>query len=1152
MTHATRSRFFTPTLVLAIALAACSDSQELNTPPDPDPGPSDFLTYEGSETCRTCHQAIYASWDKTRHNKIVVAASLANVVNDVDGNGVNDFVQGGAAITFDVGTSAPAGRSEFQDFALGTGVEYPKLGYDGANLLVRIGANTYTVSFVIDGQTGRGNQRYLVTIDNQEYLTPIQYNPVERSYATLDLENWYKQNGAGDTLTGFVYAAGQTPITQGNVDTSWQKRFLGRHVMGARDIAKNTAGEYGGTIDSMLAAGKFHELAIGCEACHGPAARHVDLGGGIGTALNPATLAADRANEVCGQCHSRGSSTNTEQLGYGWATGSLVDNGFRPGDELAQFHAAVSRDDDEFFWQNGARSAKLSRQQQTEHGHSAHGRAGITCLTCHAPHGSNQPANLKLPVNTLCLSCHDGEGDIDANDLRKHTRHFADDANLCSSCHFPRTAKSGHEFDVRAHTYKVIFPAESETTPDLPNTCAECHSGTPSQLTSLLRARWPDVSPVAYAHASPRSSGPSFSPDQLIAPNSASAIFVPTAAGTYTFLLTVINEDGRRSRPAVLTLDATEGVDQNLPDLRQSRYMGSTRCSICHSDVHDDWLGTRHGRSLKPAAQAVIFADSDEDGVNDWVQGGAGLTFNLRTSPNSDRTDWDELSFSGGVDAPRIGFLSSSNTYRVAIGANTYDVSFAIGGTGKWSQRYLVTSDEGEYALPLQWNDAAGIWGIVDLELWYGQTGTTVDSHVYDAGDTPVTEGRADDSFQFRCLTCHATGARDMSKNSATGEYALSLNRMLAAGSGPRIAELGTGCESCHGPGSQHMTPGTGGDGSPSIRGAIINPSKLSSERANEACAQCHSTGTSTNSADFHFPWRASAVNGHYIPGQVLADHFGFTDETDDTAFWTDPSGHSRLKYQQWLDARWSRHVKSAGITCAKCHSSHTDEIGGQLRRPTNQLCLNCHQDITVDEGAVLNHSRHANASTANQCNTCHMVVVGRSAVDFDLHAHSFELIYPRTSTEVLQSSSDGVAIPNSCTTAGCHSQAEGSVPAWDENDESDNAQSTGEITRMWGDLRPFSVPRVDSNGLRRTAHFTAPVTVQLDGTRSYDPNDTPITGYNWTLVGAPAGSSAVLLNRQTSRPSIPIAAPGEYTFALIVRDGNRASKSRTVSVSLE
>ena len=155
MTHATLSHRLVLALVLAVALAACSDSQGLNTPPDPDPGPSDFLTYEGSETCRTCHQAIYASWDKTRHNKIVAAASLGNVVNDVDGNGVNDFVQGGASVAFDVGTNAPAGRSEFQDFALGTGVEYPKLGYDGTNLLVRIGANTYTVSFVIDGQTAR-------------------------------------------------------------------------------------------------------------------------------------------------------------------------------------------------------------------------------------------------------------------------------------------------------------------------------------------------------------------------------------------------------------------------------------------------------------------------------------------------------------------------------------------------------------------------------------------------------------------------------------------------------------------------------------------------------------------------------------------------------------------------------------------------------------------------------------------------------------------------------------------------------------------------------------------------------------------------------------------------------------------------------------
>ena len=95
------------------------------------------------------------------------------------GEVVNDFVQGGAGITFDVGTSPPPGQTKFTDLALGAGVEYPKLGWDGTNLLVRIGPNTYVISYVLGG-TGKWKQRYMTTIDNQEYISPVQYNDVTR------------------------------------------------------------------------------------------------------------------------------------------------------------------------------------------------------------------------------------------------------------------------------------------------------------------------------------------------------------------------------------------------------------------------------------------------------------------------------------------------------------------------------------------------------------------------------------------------------------------------------------------------------------------------------------------------------------------------------------------------------------------------------------------------------------------------------------------------------------------------------------------------------------------------------------------------------------------------------------------------------------
>ena len=54
---------------------------------------------------------------------------------------------------------------------------------DGANLLMRIGANTYVVRWVTS-TAAPGHQRYIVTLGNQEYETPVQYNPEGRQYAT--------------------------------------------------------------------------------------------------------------------------------------------------------------------------------------------------------------------------------------------------------------------------------------------------------------------------------------------------------------------------------------------------------------------------------------------------------------------------------------------------------------------------------------------------------------------------------------------------------------------------------------------------------------------------------------------------------------------------------------------------------------------------------------------------------------------------------------------------------------------------------------------------------------------------------------------------------------------------------------------------------
>ncbi|MHC4163350.1 MAG: ammonia-forming cytochrome c nitrite reductase subunit c552 [Planctomycetota bacterium] len=1165
------SRIFALLAMLAVAvflaagLSGCDDNDPFVLPQLTSTPAAPGTYSEGSQVCQTCHQAIYQTWEKSRHTKKVRVASLTTIVNDADSGGTNDFVEGGAGVTYNVGTSPPPGQTSFTDLALGAGIEYPMLGWDGINLLMRIGPNTYIVTYVLGG-TGKWKQRYMITIDNQEYMSPVQYNDITRQYVWYHPEHWYTLNPAADTLTGYLYGVGQTPVTEGKVRNGWQRRCIGCHVTGVADLTKNSDGEYGLSIADMLANEQgdgpwFAEMPIACEACHGPAQRHVELGGGIGTALNPNDMAADRADEVCGSCHTRGSSKNAEGFGYPWAAGPLVDGQYRPGDVLDDFYNHVDRDGSR-FWDDGGRSASSHHQQWIEHASSPHGKAGVTCWQCHDPHGSNIEGDLKAPVPQLCLSCHDGQGDIDSADLSKHTRHKDPETQACNNCHFNLTAKSGIKYDINTHTYRIIFPAESVSTPGLPNSCAKCHTDdSPSQLTARLAARWPNVHPVAFASSEPSPSGtgfnllggqsfdplggsityqwslksgpPSFSHSEVLAATAETALFVPAAPGLYTFSLVVTNRDGLRSWVAETEVDVPASVVQTPPDITLSFYVGSDTCAACHRDTHTTWEVTRHTQKVRRPDEGagVVFADTNGNDTTDWMEGG----FNLATGTGADpidpsRTVFDDYVYAPGVTPPIIDF--DGTNYTVEIGPITYDVTWVLGGTGKWKQRYMATIGQGEYILPNQYNELTNEWVNYHVEHWYTFTdangnggadpGETLTGFLYNTGDTPVTEGKTRNSWQRRCTACHVTGARDMTRDSTTLEYAASINTMLSATSGPRIAETGVACEACHGPGSQHTTQ-------PSLRGAIINPSKLSALRSNEVCGACHNRGSSVNTEGFGFPWGPNAVDGYYIPSLVL-DAFYTPVPEGGKRFWDDPYGHSSSHHQQWLDMRWSAHFTGAGMTCATCHTGHAEDFAGQLKVDVVTQCGTCHKDDVDTSGERYeNHSRHPVGVTV--CSDCHMPFVAKSAIKYDIRAHSFQIIWPEATTDT--------GIPNSCTD--CHP---GDTPA----------ELQGDINMLWGDLLPYAEPRAidpSDSAAKRDVTYTAPVTVTLDGTKSYDRNGQAINAYAWTLLSAPAGSSATLSNRFASQPTIDVTVPGTYTFSLVARDLKGSSRPAKLTITV-
>lgn len=74
--------------------------------------------------------------------------------------------------------------------------------------------------------------------------------------------------------------------------------------------------------------------------------------------------------------------------------------------------------------------------------------------------------------------------------------------------------------------------------------------------------------------------------------------------------------------------------------------------------------------------------------------------------------------------------------------------------------------------------------------------------------------------------------------------------------------------------------------------------------------------------------------------------------------------------------------------------------------------------------------------------------------------------------------------------------------------------------------------------------------TVTLDGTGSSDANNDFLT-YKWTLITKPTGSSAVLINPTSSKPTFRADVAGTFVASLIVNDGKVDSQAAATTVSV-
>lgn len=440
-------------------------------------------------------------------------------------------------------------------------------------------------------------------------------------------------------------------------------------------------------------------------------------------------------------------------------------------------------------------------------------------------------------------------------------------------------------------------------------------------------------------------------------------------------------------------------------------YVGSSQCKLCHAAQYNRWIDAAHRFSMS--------APGDSPGM-------------LSTPKSQFEAGYDLAVTSGwaayGANAPKLSF--AGDTYVVTIGNIAYPVLYILGW--QWKQNFLTRIGDATYILPIQFNVANGQWTAFSATNWYA--GTTP---IYSSSATLETDIYKKNSWERRCMACH----------SVTGILSLEYSASPRTGILQHRAdwlEKGIGCEVCHGPGSAHVWA-NGAIGDPSNPN-ITNPSKLSADRRNDVCGQCHSRGLSVGKlagrdADPNNTTDDTFSLGFYYdgtrtfrPGDTLVDFF-----TDSGIYWNDSAEvrSSKINRQQWNDFYQSAHTAPGAVlsvTCVSCHDPH-GPVGNPrqllLSADDNSLCLNCHgpngsaKQRFATSAAVTQHTGDSHTSYdpggsgAGRCITCHMPYTGNRALNYDVRSHTFRIIRPHNSYR-MAAANQSETMPNSCQQS-CH-----------------------------------------------------------------------------------------------------------------------------------
>ena len=376
------------------------------------------VQYVGDQACVGCHDSHLESFAKHPMGQAMALVPEASPIEKYDRAAKNPFIGNGFEYTIN---KTARGVTHTEALSLPAGASSGQLGLARAFQIDR------NARFAVG--SGAKARSYLMEMDGYLFQSPC---------------TWYKGESRWDLSPSFEVR---------------NQHFSRTVTPGCLFCHANRADHVEGT-ENRYREPVFHGLPIGCERCHGPGEKHVQVRlDGAGppkgqtdhTIVNPKWLDHSLRQAICEQCHVQG-----EQRVVGRGLGEFD---FRPGLALQDFlmdFVDRRQKDGGFKFVSSVEQMMQSRCYQAT---SGDGKLG--CTSCHDPHSSPESMADKVAhYRQKCLACHTGSPGKPSCSLPQQDRLARQPADHCVACHMPQNAAEVNHASITDHSVPRIPPPD--------------------------------------------------------------------------------------------------------------------------------------------------------------------------------------------------------------------------------------------------------------------------------------------------------------------------------------------------------------------------------------------------------------------------------------------------------------------------------------------------------------------------------------------------------------------------------------------------------------------------------------------------------------------------------------------------------------------